>query len=164
MLGAKAPVMLTSRADNDRARLASCALAQLYGYWRREGRAFSDEPTVAKAAEQRIWISVILTLNAGSSSLKFAAFALVKGGEPIRSLRAKSRASARPLRAASRRPRARRAAQVRRVGPRVDHDAAMGAILEWLKEAGYDSSVAAVGHRIVHGGPDYSEPDLIDEP
>ncbi len=40
VLGAKAPVMLTSRADNDRARLASCALAQLYEYYRREGRAF----------------------------------------------------------------------------------------------------------------------------
>jgi phosphate butyryltransferase len=48
--GAKAPVMLTSRADNNRARLVSCA-AQLYEYWRREGRAFGDEPTVAKAAE-----------------------------------------------------------------------------------------------------------------
>ena len=51
VLGAKAPVMLTSRADNDRARLASCALAQLYKYYRREGRAFGGEPTVAKAAE-----------------------------------------------------------------------------------------------------------------
>jgi phosphotransacetylase/acyl dehydratase len=51
VLGAKAPVILTSRADNDRARLASCALAQLYEYWRREGRAFGDEPRVAKAAE-----------------------------------------------------------------------------------------------------------------
>ena len=51
VLGAKAPVILTSRADNDRARLVSCALAQLYEYWRREGRAFGDEPTVAKATE-----------------------------------------------------------------------------------------------------------------
>jgi phosphate butyryltransferase len=51
VLGAKAPVILTSRADDDRARLASCALAQLYQYWRRERRAFGDEPTVAKAAE-----------------------------------------------------------------------------------------------------------------
>jgi phosphate butyryltransferase len=51
VLGAKAPVILTSRADNDRARLVSCALAQLYEYWRREGRAFGDQPTVAKAAE-----------------------------------------------------------------------------------------------------------------
>ncbi len=51
VLGARAPVMLTSRADNDRARLASCALAQLYEYYRREGRAFGAEPAVAKAAE-----------------------------------------------------------------------------------------------------------------
>ncbi|HME86438.1 MAG TPA: bifunctional enoyl-CoA hydratase/phosphate acetyltransferase [Roseiarcus sp.] len=51
VLGAKAPVMLTSRADNDRARLASCALAQLYQYYRRERRAFGSEPAVAKAAE-----------------------------------------------------------------------------------------------------------------
>ncbi|MDR2154444.1 MAG: bifunctional enoyl-CoA hydratase/phosphate acetyltransferase [Burkholderiaceae bacterium] len=42
VLGAKVPVMLTSRADNDRARLASCALALLYDYWRREGAAFKD--------------------------------------------------------------------------------------------------------------------------
>ena len=39
----------------------------------------------------------------------------------------------------------------------------MGAILGWLKQAGYDSSIAAVGHRIVHGGPDYSEPVLIND-
>lgn len=53
VLGAKAPVMLTSRADNDRARLASAALAQLYDYWRRNGRAFApDTDTVlADAAE-----------------------------------------------------------------------------------------------------------------
>ncbi len=51
VVGAKAPVMLTSRADNDRARLASCALAQFYEYYRREGRAFGGEPAIAKAAE-----------------------------------------------------------------------------------------------------------------
>jgi phosphotransacetylase/acyl dehydratase len=50
VLGAKAPVMLTSRADNDRARLASCALAQLYQYYRREGRAFGA-PQPDQAAE-----------------------------------------------------------------------------------------------------------------
>jgi acetate kinase len=39
----------------------------------------------------------------------------------------------------------------------------MGAILDWLKKAGYDSSVVAVGHRIVHGGPDFAEPVGIDD-
>jgi phosphotransacetylase len=51
VLGAKAPVILTSLADNDRARLASCALAQLYQHYRREGRALGGEPEVAKAPE-----------------------------------------------------------------------------------------------------------------
>lgn len=43
VVGAKAPVMLTSRADNDRARLASCALAQLYDHWRTTGVSLADE-------------------------------------------------------------------------------------------------------------------------
>ncbi len=37
VLGARAPIMLTSRADDDRARLASCAVAALYEHWRRTG-------------------------------------------------------------------------------------------------------------------------------
>ena len=39
VVGAKVPVMLTSRADNDRARLASCALALLYDHWMRHGKS-----------------------------------------------------------------------------------------------------------------------------
>ena len=49
VVGAKAPVMLTSRADNDRARLASCALALLYEYYLRTGAAFGA--AAPKAAE-----------------------------------------------------------------------------------------------------------------
>jgi phosphate butyryltransferase len=39
VLGAKIPVMLTSRADNVAARLASCALAQLYDAFRRNKKS-----------------------------------------------------------------------------------------------------------------------------
>ncbi len=39
VLGARVPVMLTSRADDEHARLISAALAVLYGYWRRTGRS-----------------------------------------------------------------------------------------------------------------------------
>jgi phosphate butyryltransferase len=39
VLGAKIPVMLTSRADNEAARLASCALAQLYDAFRRNKKS-----------------------------------------------------------------------------------------------------------------------------
>ncbi|MEP2705793.1 MAG: bifunctional enoyl-CoA hydratase/phosphate acetyltransferase [Roseibium sp.] len=37
VIGAKVPVMLTSRADDTRARLASCALALLYSHWNANG-------------------------------------------------------------------------------------------------------------------------------
>jgi acetate kinase len=108
--------------------------------------------------------SVILTLNAGSSSLKFAAFRLVRGSEPnlmasgqIEGLGATAKGAVRTA-----------SGETSELGfdrslALVDHTAAMSAILDWLKKAGYESSVAAVGHRIVHGGPDYSEPILIDD-
>lgn len=38
VLGAKVPIMLTSRADDARSRLASCAVASLYMAWARSGR------------------------------------------------------------------------------------------------------------------------------
>ena len=107
--------------------------------------------------------SVILTLNAGSSSLKFAAFGVVAGGEPdllasgqIEGIGATAKGAVKTA-----------SGETAELGfgqlhARVDHDAAMGAILDWLQKAGADSSIAAVGHRMVHGGPNYAEPVLID--
>ncbi len=51
VVGASAPVMLTSRADNDRARLGSCALAQLYQYWRSNGVSAFPAGQMPRAAE-----------------------------------------------------------------------------------------------------------------
>lgn len=51
VLGAKIPVMLTSRADNDRSRLASSALAALYHHWRETGKSAPAPQSIAKAAE-----------------------------------------------------------------------------------------------------------------
>ena len=47
--GLKVPVMLTSRTDDEQARLASCAMAQLYHAYRRDGRALIQAPP--RAAE-----------------------------------------------------------------------------------------------------------------
>lgn len=49
VVGARAPVMLTSRADNDQARMASCAMGQLYDAYRRNGR-----PALESAAPELI--------------------------------------------------------------------------------------------------------------
>ena len=39
VLGARVPIILTSRADNVRTRMASCAVAALYAHARRSGAA-----------------------------------------------------------------------------------------------------------------------------
>ncbi len=51
VIGAKVPVVLTSRADNDRSRVASCALAMLFDFWRRNGHPYKGENDTALAAE-----------------------------------------------------------------------------------------------------------------
>ena len=39
-----------------------------------------------------------------------------------------------------------------------DHEAAIKTLLDWMHEIG---GLGAVGHRVVHGGPDYREPHLV---
>ena len=48
VIGARVPVMLTSRADDDKARLVSCAVAVLYEAWKRTGK--SSVPAVEPVA------------------------------------------------------------------------------------------------------------------
>lgn len=43
-----------------------------------------------------------------------------------------------------------------------DHQAALGVLFDWLKEHFPDQHIDAVGHRVVHGGPSYTTPHLID--
>ncbi len=104
----------------------------------------------------------VLTLNAGSSSLKFGLFAL--GGDE---------------------PEARVTGLIERIGgdaamtakdgagetladaplpegDAADHAGATRAILALLTERFPDAAVAAVAHRVVHGGPDYAEPLRLD--
>ena len=78
----------------------------------------------------------ILALNGGSSSLKFAAFSVGEGGEPeVLERGAVERLS--------------------------DAGAAVPRVLEMLTARGLEPD--AVGHRIVHGGPDHLEPARIDD-
>jgi len=44
-----------------------------------------------------------------------------------------------------------------------DHQAAIAALLDWLKRGGDAASLVGVGHRVVHGGPDHVEPQLVTE-
>ncbi len=104
----------------------------------------------------------ILTINGGSSSIKFALYetgdslsdsltrilegAIEKIGLPEAALRVKGVNQAdnfsRPV-----------------VAP--NHTVAVGALMDWIEERIGRNALTAVGHRVVHGGPKYSEPQLI---
>ncbi len=105
---------------------------------------------------------LILTLNAGSSSVKFAAFARGAAGlEALASGQIEGLGAAATFRAELASG-AKSEYSFDESHGRVDHHVAVGAILEWLGEAHFDREIVAVGHRIVHGGPDFAEPARID--
>jgi acetate kinase len=100
--------------------------------------------------------SVILTINGGSSSIKFALFdaatslkrilagGIDRIGLPDATWHAKGLDDvdtfSRPV-------------------PAPNHKAAVGVLMDWVEKRG--DSLAAVGHRVVHGGPKYSAPQRI---
>lgn len=103
----------------------------------------------------------ILTINAGSSSIKFSVFLVPEllqvlvgqidgvGGEATFKACwvAEGREEGVPLSA----------------GSVFDHSSAFLMLIEWLHRTLSDVEIVAVGHRVVHGGQKYSEPTLIDE-
>ena len=42
-----------------------------------------------------------------------------------------------------------------------DHTVAVGILMDWIEERSGREALTAVGHRVVHGGPKYSEPQRI---
>jgi len=106
----------------------------------------------------------ILTINAGSSSIKFALFPLahplpaeaeVSGqidgiGASATRLEAKDRGG-------------KRIADQAIPGEAVRHDQAFDALLKWFLASQSGWRIVAVGHRVVHGGDRYSAPIVIDD-
>jgi acetate kinase len=106
---------------------------------------------------------VILVLNAGSSSLKFSAFAPADGLDPtlllkgqIEGIGTRPRFLARDADGAALADRSYDAKEV------SGHEAAFGVIADWLRTMGARARLLAVGHRVVHGGTDFEAPVLID--
>jgi acetate kinase len=101
--------------------------------------------------------STILTLNGGSSSIKFALFdsgaqsrilagALAGIGQPNGKFTVKGRHESDNLS----RPMA-----------RADYAAAIELLIHLLRERGEARKLIGVGHRVVHGGPKYSDPQRL---
>ncbi len=104
----------------------------------------------------------ILTINAGSSSIKFALFSLahpispeaeVSGqidgiGTEATNMVAKNKAG-------------QHIADQLLDGEKVSHTQAFDALLKWFTASHADWEIVAVGHRVVHGGEHYSKPIVI---
>ena len=107
-------------------------------------------------------MDTILVVNAGSSSVKFQIFAIEDEGRLRRQIKGQMDGiGSRPrLRAAGANgdPLADRAYPIESVS---DIPAAMAIAGAWLRDE-LRITPMAVGHRVVHGGPDYGRPVLID--
>lgn len=103
--------------------------------------------------------SCLLTVNGGSSSLKFALFPAT--GEAILPSILRGRVERIGLHGT-------RAIVSPDDGDRIEQDvdgpdlaAAAGWLIGWLKANVGESAIGGVAHRVVHGGPNYSEPARI---
>ncbi len=100
----------------------------------------------------------VLTMNSGSSSLKFSLYemgpaeSLILAGSVERIGLRGGRFSARD---ASGKVLAEEHPEV------ADHDAAMKILLDWLHRDRPAHGIDAIGHRVVHGGPRFTEPQRI---
>jgi acetate kinase len=96
----------------------------------------------------------ILTINGGSSSIKFALF---EAGDPLRRILEGGIERIGLPDAALRVKGMDRADNFSRSVTAPDHTAAVGALMDWIEERLGHDALTAVGHRVVHGGPKYSE-------
>jgi acetate kinase len=107
-------------------------------------------------------MDTILVVNAGSSSVKFQVFAVDSDGRLSRQIKGQMDGiGSRPrLRAtgANGETLADRAYPIEGV---ADIPAALQVAADWLRDE-REITPLAVGHRVVHGGPDYDKPVLID--
>jgi acetate kinase len=109
--------------------------------------------------------SHILTVNGGSSSIKFAFF--LSGDRPQRVLQGGIERIGLPD-ASFQVKSADQADSFSRQVKAPDHPAAVALLMDWIEERSGRDALAAVGHRVVHGGPKYYQaqritPEMIEE-
>jgi len=100
----------------------------------------------------------ILTVNGGSSSIKFALFAAEKKLQRIMSgsIERIGLPQATFVVKGSN-----KADNFTRSVTAPNHPAAVGLLMDWIEERFPRGELTAVGHRVVHGGPKYSEPQRV---
>jgi acetate kinase len=109
-------------------------------------------------------MAAIAVLNAGSSSVKFSVFAETGAAlEPV--VRGQIEALFTAPQFVARGADGAVLAEHRwGEGVALGHDGALDYLLDYLHQLGDAAPLAAVGHRVVHGGMDYAQPVRIDAP
>ncbi len=100
----------------------------------------------------------ILTINGGSSSIKFALF---EAGDPLTRILEGGIERIGLPEATFRVKGMNQADRFSRPVVAPDHTVAVGALMDWIEQRIGHNALAAVGHREVHGGPKYHDPALI---
>ncbi len=104
----------------------------------------------------------IAVLNAGSSSIKFSLF-LTRGGELELDVRGQVEGIyTAPRFVAKRRDGTVAAEKSWTEGTKLGHDGALDHLVAFLRSELADQRLVGVGHRVVHGGLDYSQPVKVD--
>ena len=107
--------------------------------------------------------SAIVVLNVGSSSVKFSVFR-VEGEELHRSFRGAYEAIGTAPSFSAEDEHGETIEERRFTTAELGgQEAALQHLLGWLTERGTGYEIAAVGHRVVHGGPRYSSPVLVNK-
>ena len=101
---------------------------------------------------------VVLTVNAGSSSLKFALHALANPLQPV--LRGKVTGLKRAPRFSLSVP-AGTSLPLPALDPACTHEGATVILLDWLAAHAPEHVIRAVGHRVVHGGQTFDGPAMV---
>jgi len=105
----------------------------------------------------------VLTLNAGSSSIKFSLFEAAPEGDPQDILHGQVEGIGATPHLFAKTDGEVLADRVFDGGEIADHHGALRQILPLIEARFPGLAIAAVGHRVVHGGPHYAEPVIIDD-
>ena len=105
----------------------------------------------------------ILTINAGSSSIKFALFPLAHPLSPDAEVSGQiDGIGTNATKMVAKGRSGEKIADQAIVGEAVSHDLAFDALLKWFQATQAGWQIVVVGHRVVHGGDLYSQPTVVD--
>ncbi|HTH18228.1 MAG TPA: acetate kinase, partial [Magnetospirillum sp.] len=106
----------------------------------------------------------ILVINAGSSSIKFSLFLSNGDGKPILSSKGQVEGINVAPHFIAQAPDGATLSEQRWPADReMNHDDLLKHLIDWVEDHLEGATLRAAGHRVVHGGPKYSSPVLVDD-